>query len=288
MAAVIGWGTTKTDGYPSILRTVDVPIVSDEQCRASYGRLVIDAVMVCAGDPGGGRDACSGDSGGPLLARDGPRWAQIGVVSWGYGCALPGLPGVYAETAALGDFLDPFLHGFRDLPAWAVESITWLTENGYADGFPDRRFRPDDALTRAQAVRMLHRVARPPEDAIERPAHRFADVPAWIDEAVRWAAADPDGRGPAQPPMSGYPDGTFRPDQAMSRGEFSRLLWRLAGAPPAPDHGFADVRPWVDGAVAWLSAEGLVTGWPDGTFRPDGPLSRAQAGRVLYRIHAAG
>jgi hypothetical protein len=285
-STVIGWGTTKTDGYPTTLQTVDVPLVSDAGCQASYGRKVVADTMVCAGHPGGGQDACTGDSGGPLLVAEPGGWVQVGLVSWGYGCALPDLPGVYAEVAALRDFLDPYLIGFRDLPAWAADAITWLAANDYATGFPDRTFRPDATLTRAQAVRILYRIVSRPQDAVTRPAHAFSDVPAWIEYAVDWAAHDPDGGGPAASPMSGYPDGTFRPDALMTRAQFSRLLWRLAGSPAAAGHPFSDVGPWVHGAVSWMAAENLATGWPDGTFRPDGPLTRAQASRMLYRIHA--
>jgi trypsin len=287
-ATVVGWGSTKTDGYPTALRTVSVPIVSDESCRDSYGRQVVESVMVCAGNDHGGRDSCSGDSGGPLMVRPDDTWLQVGVVSWGYGCALPGLPGVYAEAPALIDFLGPFLTGFRDIPMWAADAIDWISDAGHANGFPDRTFRPNYSLTRAQAVQILHAIVAPPEDAYGASPHGFADVPAWIDTAVRWATDDPDDAGPASAPMSGYGDATFRPDEAITRGAFSRLLWRLADSPDEALHGFTDVADWVTEAVSWIAAEGHATGWPDGTFRPAETLTRAQATRMLYRINGDG
>ena len=69
-------------------------------CKESYGENSIwDESMLCAGEAG--KDSCEGDSGGPLTYND----VHIGIVSWGQGCALPGYPGVYAQTDAFLDFI---------------------------------------------------------------------------------------------------------------------------------------------------------------------------------------
>jgi len=97
---VSGWGTVKYGPLQSVsndlLYTV-VPVVSDADCRADYGQNQIADSMLCAGYPNGGYDACQGDSGGPLV--DNGTGKQVGVVSWGNQCALPGYPGVYTEVA---------------------------------------------------------------------------------------------------------------------------------------------------------------------------------------------
>jgi len=103
---VSGWGTTYYGIFAPVsndlLYTV-VPVVSDDDCRADYGTLEIADSMLCAGFPDGGYDACQGDSGGPLVDNDTGK--QVGVVSWGNGCAEPGYPGVYTEVAYFRDWI---------------------------------------------------------------------------------------------------------------------------------------------------------------------------------------
>merc|ERR1711971_1536243 len=74
----------------------------DEGCRDSYGQNDIADSMICAGLDAGGRDSCQGDSGGPFMCGFG----LDGVVSWGYGCAQPGYPGVYTQTSYFVDWIN--------------------------------------------------------------------------------------------------------------------------------------------------------------------------------------
>jgi Trypsin len=97
---VSGWGDASNgDGlYPNQLRAVTVHAVSDASCASSYGATLVPALMLCAGEPAGGKDSCAGDSGGPLVETG--TNLLVGVVSFGYQCAVAGFPGVYAEIAA--------------------------------------------------------------------------------------------------------------------------------------------------------------------------------------------
>jgi len=111
---VSGWGTTDPwfartqrashdKGYPDVLRKVKVPFVTDEVCQDAYGGGVLDE-EVCAGDmENGGVDSCQGDSGGPLVEIK--TGYMAGVVARGAGCARPGYPGIYTETAYYTDWI---------------------------------------------------------------------------------------------------------------------------------------------------------------------------------------
>ena len=98
IATVAGWGaTSETGGGTRQLQETDLPIVSTNACQSLYGSIIDGPSMVCAG--GARQDACFGDSGGPLFVTRGDQFIHAGVVSFGFGCARPGLPAVYARTS---------------------------------------------------------------------------------------------------------------------------------------------------------------------------------------------
>lgn len=117
-ALVIGYGSVDPEdvngngavAYPAELQQATVVIDQDRTCTAVFNGSQEPAarsdVMLCAGGDGH-HDACVGDSGGPLLVPGGAAgWIQIGVVSWGAGCAVRGVPGVYTRLS------DPQINSF--------------------------------------------------------------------------------------------------------------------------------------------------------------------------------
>ncbi|MBM7772417.1 secreted trypsin-like serine protease [Actinokineospora baliensis] len=102
---VMGWGAAQEGGEQQrYLLHADVPFVDDATCGGLYTRYGYPfsaAAMLCAGVVGvGGVDTCQGDSGGPMVAKDATGvFRQVGIVSWGIGCARPQFPGVYTEIA---------------------------------------------------------------------------------------------------------------------------------------------------------------------------------------------
>ncbi|MFH8371328.1 S1 family peptidase [Streptomyces sp. NPDC018031] len=97
---VAGWGAAREGGAQQrYLLKANVPFVDDATCKSAYGELVPNE-EICAGYQQGGVDTCQGDSGGPMFRKDSAgQWIQVGIVSWGYGCARPGYPGVYTEVS---------------------------------------------------------------------------------------------------------------------------------------------------------------------------------------------
>jgi len=108
VVTVSGWGALSANSInylmPNLLRKVDIPVVSNKVCAEAYGDGSIADSMLCAGFDQGGMDSCQGDSGGPLFTSN--PFTLVGIVSWGYGCAEAGYPGVYTRVADFIEFIE--------------------------------------------------------------------------------------------------------------------------------------------------------------------------------------
>jgi len=112
-----GWGVLQPGDFstPDMLQFVQVPAISNAACNNAYGGSIKQS-MICAGYPGeGGKDACQGDSGGPLVCNKDGKAIIAGVVSWGYSCALPEYPGVYARTTHVLDWIESQMETCDDI-----------------------------------------------------------------------------------------------------------------------------------------------------------------------------
>jgi secreted trypsin-like serine protease len=117
LATIVGFGRilprpaksgpqVQTGASSDRLLQADVPIISTERCQSRYGESRVTTANLCAGFEEGQSDACQGDSGGPLLYRGAlAETIQIGVVSWGAGCAQPKSYGVYASVASAENWI---------------------------------------------------------------------------------------------------------------------------------------------------------------------------------------
>jgi secreted trypsin-like serine protease len=128
IATIIGFGLVDAQPVSGVhtgptsekLLQADIPLVSREKCTQVYGADRITEATLCAGSEQGGADSCNGDSGGPLFLRD--RLAQpiqVGVVSWGEGCAQPGKYGVYTSVGYFESWITEHVPNvsFADAPS---------------------------------------------------------------------------------------------------------------------------------------------------------------------------
>ncbi|KAG1669933.1 Serine proteinase stubble [Nymphon striatum] len=116
---IAGWGRVAQGGDQSdVLLDVKLPIVTHTECEEMFAKQnyseEISRQFICAGgDELGGKDSCQGDSGGPMVVSLGAnRWQLVGLVSWGIGCGVPGLPGVLTSVSHYTEWIITNINNF--------------------------------------------------------------------------------------------------------------------------------------------------------------------------------
>ena len=160
---------------------------------------------------------------------------------------------------------------------WAQAAIQRWLERDLVSGYPDGTFRPDSEVTRAEFITFVDR-------AFELPVRQgytgFTDVQEGDWYYGHLVAAVQAGI------IGGYPDGTFQPGASISRQEAASVLQRLLGLEETQVLTFDDsdeIGSWARLAVKAVVSAGIKGGYPDGTFRPEAPITRAETLTVLDR-----
>ena len=144
----------------------------------------------------------------------------------------------------------------------------------YMQGDPAGTFRPSSNITRAEVATIFYRLLL--DKNVEQQG-RFTDVASgqWYHDAIATLA----GKGI----INGYNDGTFRPNNAITRAEFAAIATRFAKANNSGSLSFSDVSAsaWYYKSVLTAVNYGWINGYSDGTFRPDQPILRAEAAKIV-------
>ena len=170
--------------------------------------------------------------------------------------------------------------GFADVDAddWYAEAVEYVRDHGIMNGTTATTFNPDGTTSRGQIAAILYRASGSPEVSGGTAFTDVADT-AYYADAVRWASA--------HGVVTGYGDGTFRPNNPITRQQLAAILWRYAGS-PAPEGGadYADedtISAYASTAVDWARDTGIISGRDGNRFDPNGRAARAQAAVILHR-----
>ncbi len=167
----------------------------------------------------------------------------------------------------------------------AGESEVRFLHRAYIKGYPGGNFRPDDNISRAEISAILSRIlANYNEDNLTDTATDFVDVKPK-DWYAKYIARLEDSNI-----INGYDDGLFRPENPITRAEFAtvcvRFFERRTAAIKASDSSFSDIagEHWAKDYIDKAAKQGFITGYPDGTFKPDNYITRAEAVTVVNRM----
>jgi spore germination protein YaaH len=204
------------------------------------------------------------------------KYGLKGTGSWSLG----------QEEKSTWDFYSLWLNGryFSDIQKhWAKKSIVAAIDNGWMNGMSSTRFQPDAPVTRAQAATLFVRI-------LGIDTEGFAGrTPVFSDTAGHWAFAEIESAA-ACGLVKGTGNGIFEPDKALTREQMVVLLDRIIDTgTPVERIFFSDVTPetspWAYESINRMAAAGLVSGFPDGLFRPGDIMSRGQIAVLMTRIY---
>ena len=148
----------------------------------------------------------------------------------------------------------------------------------YIAGYPVGTFKPGKEVTRAEAVRMFVSLVNNGKELPKNPTTKFKDANnKWYSDEINFAVS--------KGFISGYSDGTFKPNQGITRAEFAQMIAVFVKDGYPGSSNFKDVKGhWASNAIDQLYGNKTIKGFPDGTFKPDQKLTRAEAVTVLNSV----
>ncbi len=175
---------------------------------------------------------------------------------------------------------DPIIPEEPDEPIETPEDLNIEDHFAYIIGYPDGTVRPEREITRAEVATIFFRMLT--DEARERywsTENDFTDVAQgdWYNNAISTLTK--------VGVINGYPDGTFRPNASITRAEIVKIAVSFFDFVEANDHLFSDVDGhWAEAYIAAASEKGLINGYPDGTFKPDRNVTRAEAVTIINNV----
>lgn len=172
-------------------------------------------------------------------------------------------------------------------PGWTVTPIdpsysklNLVDHLAYMKGYPDLTFGPDRNMTRAEVTMMFARLLKDRPEANKVYTMPYTDVTKadWYAYAVSYMTENK--------LITGYPDGTFKPNSPISRAEFAAIASRFDQLKTGLSLPFNDVKAghWAYDVIASAADKGWVNGYPDGSFKPENKITRAEVVSTTNRM----
>ena len=153
------------------------------------------------------------------------------------------------------------------------------THNAYVTGYEDKTIKPDNNITRAEAAALISRISSGFDSDKDYDVSKFADVDggAWFAKNVGYAAENNI--------VSGYEDGLFRPQNTITREEFAAMICRFMKYDTSASEVFSDVpsEHWAAPYIAAMKANGIISGYEDGSFGLGMNITRAETIAMINR-----
>ncbi len=207
--------------------------------------------------------------------KDGYIFKEWNTKEDGTGTRFTGSTVVNQDTVVYAIWIKPWYEPKKTKSKKSIlvkEKINILDHYAYMEGYPDKTFGPDKQMTRAEVTMMFARLLK------ERPENNktyditFNDVKEtdWYAYAVTFMTE--------KNFVKGYPDGSFKGDKPITRAEFAEMAARFDNLDGKGNNKFSDVSEnhWASEVIGQAAKKGWISGYPDGTFKPDKYITRAE------------
>ncbi len=180
---------------------------------------------------------------------------------------------------------------FSDISGWCRDYIVTCYMADIVGGFPDGTFRPALSVTRAQFIMMLYNLGgRPPAPDVQLGFSDCADIAEVYTAAVKW--------GTRAGIIMGFADNSFRPNASISRAQMAAFAYRflslgVSGAvldecrAPNAFRDYGGISESYREAVDVMANIGVIQGYPNGSYAPNGIATRGQSAAVMARLLSA-
>lgn len=173
----------------------------------------------------------------------------------------------------------PYIPTPTPAPQPAKPALNTADHYAYLMGYPDGTVRPGGSITRAEATTIFFRLlTEESRSQFWATKNRYSDVSAgqWYNNAVSTMTR--------AGIVNGYPDGTFRPNAPITRAEMAKIIALFAKLEPSAERFPDTAGHWAEPYIRLAAGSGWIEGYPDGTFRPDRAITRAETVTMIDRV----
>ncbi|SDO56832.1 N-acetylmuramoyl-L-alanine amidase [Halobacillus aidingensis] len=163
-----------------------------------------------------------------------------------------------------------------DIPDRSEEEINYLMNQGVLSGYPDGTFKPHKEVTREEAATLIARALKldgTQRNTVFSDVSRYSYASGYIQSSYEQGA------------ISGYPDGTYKPKETMTRGQMAVSVSNAFSLGSGTNGSYGDVSPYAYyyDAVKSVTSAGVAAGYPDGTYRPESAITREEFALFVAR-----
>ena len=186
------------------------------------------------------------------------------------------IEGTFAKNSSGGHHRKPTV----TIPDKVPTGLNGNDHYAYIVGYPDKTVRPQNGITRAEVATIFFRLLTDEtRNANSTKSNSYSDVAAgaWYNHAVSTLSA--------MGIVKGDSNGKFNPNAPITRAEFAAIAARFDDKANSTTADFSDiVSHWAKNEISAASNNGWINGYPDGTFRPDNKITRAEAMTLVNRV----